>query len=182
MTGNWEQRQTHRSQTIWFNCWVKKITSKRVTSLFYLLLFLNWGFFQATSWAELLKSNHFTSLLCYTEVWKSLPSTNKLHTSPSSTRKTKNERGMWESERERTYHHLSPEELRDGSFNTSAFHFVLHIVQELKHTCAQSVNYLAHIHVHILIFFKTVRENSPLCTAPVHHVAWSYLVFPTFMK
>lgn len=160
-------------QTLWFN-WVKNIISKRVTSLFYLLLFLNWAFSRLHLELKLLKFNHFTSLLCNIKVWKSLPLTN---THISSFYKER------EGKRERTYHHLSSEELGDGSLNTSAFHFVLHIVQELKHTCAMYVNYSAHIHISTYrLFFKSVRENSPLCTAPVHHVAWSYLVFPTFTE
>lgn len=41
--------------------------------------------------------------------------------------------------RERPYHHLSSEQLRDGSLNTSAFHLVLHVVQELQQTTRQHV-------------------------------------------
>lgn len=41
--------------------------------------------------------------------------------------------------REKTYHHLSSEELGDGSLNTSAFHFVFHIVKKLEHTTTHSM-------------------------------------------
>lgn len=40
--------------------------------------------------------------------------------------------------KEKTHHHLSSEELGDGSLNTSAFHFVFHIVQKLKQTTMNS--------------------------------------------
>lgn len=48
-------------------------------------------------------------------------------------------RGGRDREREMTYHHLSSEELWDCSLNTSAFHFVLYVVQELQ---------CAHTHTH----------------------------------
>lgn len=39
-----------------------------------------------------------------------------------------------------TYHHLSSEEFWDGALHTSAFHFVLHIVQQLNKTPHQGQN------------------------------------------
>lgn len=105
---------------------------KRVTSSFHLLLFLNWAFsrlYPVPRCLSLTTSYHYCEISC-------------THLPPLHRERRK--------EREKTYHHLSSEELRDGSFNTSAFHFVLHIVQELKHICIQSVNYSAHTHVHTL--------------------------------
>lgn len=80
-----------------------------------------------------------------------------------------------EGKEEKTYHHLSSEELGDGSFNTCAFHFVLHIIQKLQDAYACSKSFIEHLYILLVHLW----ENSPLCRAPVHHVAWSYLVFPT---
>lgn len=84
---------------------------------------------------------------------------------------------------EKTYHHLSSEELGDGSLNTSAFHFVFHIVKKLEHTTTHSTPIIIlRAYIYTPTLFKRPCENSPLYIAPVHHVAWSYLVFPIFTQ
>lgn len=64
-------------------------------------------------------------------------------------------RGGRDGEREMTYHHLSSEELWDCSLNTSAFHFVLYVVQEL-HRHTQTVNTVSCCSPCIQDLFKRV--------------------------
>lgn len=64
-------------------------------------------------------------------------------------------RGGRDREREMTYHHLSSEELWDCSLNTSAFHFVLYVVQEL-HRHTQTVNTVSCCSPCIQDLFKRV--------------------------
>lgn len=54
-----------------------------------------------------------------------------------------------------TYHHLPSEELGNGSLNTSAFHFVFHIVQKLKHATRRGPSVIIH---HYISNRRSLRE------------------------
>lgn len=61
-----------------------------------------------------------------------------------------------------TYNHLSSEELWDGALHTSAFHFVLNIVQQLNKTQHHGQNNAHYSTLSMATLFRHLMKTLPL--------------------
>lgn len=70
-----------------------------------------------------------------------------------------------------TYHHLPSEELGNGSLNTSAFHFVFHVVQKLKNATRQGPSVIIEHYLsnrQSLMEFRRTHHSAQLLYIVLH--------------